>query len=394
MRSLNKLTKELRPYPTESLNKIKADLVAAGKKIYDFGTGDPKIATDSLILEALHQAIPKISQYPSVRGTKALKDSQFNYLKRHFKLADPEKIDLLPSAGSKEAIFHIALCLADGDASKNFLIYPDPGYPVYRSSALFSGLIPFPVEINEANAYRLEPWKLAKEVQSQAKAIWVNYPHNPTGAMVDNEYWEKLVAWGQENNCFILSDDCYIDIYDPSFDDPKNAALKPRCILEFGTEGILSFHSLSKRSGLTGFRSGFIAGDKTLMTKLAEARANMGVASPPFVQDASVVAWNDDRHVVERRKIFHERLKLAGQFVLDLGLIDEIPRSTFYLWCRVPDSYNKDDLRFCLELASKGVIASPSQWLSEGIKGYFRLALVPELDDIKSALAIIKEFVK
>ncbi len=391
---LNTLTKELRPYPTESLNRIKADLKAAGKEIFDFGTGDPKIPTDPMILDALHKAIPDISQYPSVRGTKALSEAQMNYLHRQFKLFDADKIGVLPSAGSKEAIFHIALCLASPGSQKNLLVYPDPGYPVYRSSALFAGMTPYPVRLSLENGYRLEPWTLPQAIQNSISAVWVNYPHNPTGAMVDASYWQTLVDWGRDAGVLLLSDDCYVDIYNPVFDKNKDDPRRPRCILEFGAEGILSFHSLSKRSGLTGFRSGFIAGDKSYMGILAEARANMGVASPPFVQDASVFAWADDKHVEERRRIFTERLSYAGEVMLSLGLIKEIPQATFYLWCKTPERYRGDDLKFCLELAEKGVIASPSQWLSEGLKGFFRLALVPEFEKMTRAMEIIKEFVK
>ena len=128
------------------------------------------------------------------------------------------------------------------------------------------------------------------------------------------------------------------------------------------------------------------------MKSLRKARANFGVATPLPIQAAATVAWSDDNHVMERRKIFSERIDYAFARLNKIGLIRERPAAGFYLWCRLPDGTN--DIDFCLELAEKGVITSPSQWLSEGIQGYIRLAMVPNLKDIEKAMDIIEEFYK
>lgn len=400
MTLLNEVTTHLRPYPMEELTRIRQGLIKAGHPVFDFGTGDPKIPTWEPIRDAMLEAVPKISQYPSVKGSEALNQAQLGYLKRRFQIENKSDLATIPTAGSKEAVFNIGLCLI-GRGGKKFLIYPDPGYPVYRSSALYSGGIPYPVRITEADKYLLKPWTLPKDVQENAAAIWINYPHNPTGAMAPKEYFEEVIDWCHRTDTILLSDDCYVDIYNPELEFNNSTKLeldkRPLNPLQISTDRVLSFMSLSKRSGITGYRSGMLAGDSRLIGGILRARANFGVGSPDFVQASALVAWNDDAHVAERRKIFTHRMNLVGPIIQEMGLIDYIPQATFYLWCRLPEAFKRkngdNDIKFVMDLAELGVITSPSQWLSEGIKGYFRFALVPDDKSTLEAIAILKKFV-
>ena len=240
----------------------------------------------------------------------------------------------------------------------------------------------------------LEPWKLDKEIIENTAAIWINYPHNPTGTTVDKNYFRKFVDYCRENDILILSDDCYIDIYHSDFDEKMNVHKKPPLIIENGSKGIISLHSLSKRSGLTGYRAGFMVGDKSLLTKIQRARSNMGLAQTTFISMGAAAAWNDEAHVTKRRKIFTDRLAYASEVLTEIGIKHIKPEATFYLWCKVPDKYAGDDVKFCLELASEGIISSPSSWLGAGSKGFFRLAMVPDLEKTKQAMKILKEFIK
>lgn len=391
---VNPCTNDLAPYPMEELTRIRQNLVKNGKPVYDFGTGDPRIPTWAPIREAVLNAIPTISQYPSVRGSEALRQAQMGYLQRRFGINPDPSWSVIPSQGSKEAVFNIGLCLIGRANGKKHLIYPDPGYPVYKSSAIFSGGIPYPVRLSASNGWLLEPWDLPRSVQESAAAIWVNYPHNPTGAMAPRSYFERLVEWAHKTDTIILSDDCYVDIYDTKFDNTTsaNTDLRPGTPLQLTADRVLSFMSLSKRSGMTGYRSGFIAGDRKIIDKIANARANFGVGSPDFVQAGAIVAWNDDQHVDERRKIFAKRMNTFAPVLKELGMIHEIPPATFYLWAKIPARFGDDDVKCVLSLAELGVISSPSQWLSEGIRGYVRFALVPEDAKMIEALSIIRKF--
>ena len=393
---VNKVTTELAEYPMEELARIRKELVAQGKPVFDFGTGDPKIPTWEPIRDACREAIPEISQYPSVKGSDALKSAQQGYLERRFSLRANE-YEVIPTAGSKEAIFHVALCLVGRAGGKKHIIYPDPGYPVYRTSTLFAGGIPYPVKLSADNGFMLEPWDLPPYIQRDAAAIWINYPHNPTGAVASREYWKRVVEWCHRTDTILLSDDCYVDIYDSAIDLtplPDGAEDdRPMCPLELSSDRVLSFMSLSKRSGMTGYRAGFIAGDADIISAMLRARANFGVGSPDFVQKAAVVAWNDDAHVLDRRAIFTQRIAQAAPVFQELGMLKEVPKATFYLWTKIPSAFGSGDVRFCLNMAELGVICSPSSWLSESIKGYARFALVPSTEATAEALQIIKDYV-
>ena len=389
---LNPVTTQLAPYPMEELSRIKSRLVKAGIKVFDFGTGDPQIPVWLPLVDAMKSQMGEFSSYPSIRGTPQLEEAHLHYLKARFGIENSDQLIAVPSKGSKESIFHIALSLI-GRAGKRTLIYGDPAYPVYRSSALFAGGIPYPVTLNEEDGYQLEPWKLPLEVQNDAAAIWVNYPHNPTGATVSKSYWLKLIDWCHEKDCILLSDDCYVDIYDSSFDEASHLDLRPQTPLMYSTDRVLSFMSLSKRSGLTGYRAGMIAGDRRILEPHLRARANFGVACPSFVQHGAALAWKDDQHVAKRRKIFTERVHFASEALTSLGIEHLTPKATFYIWAKVPKTFVSNDVQFCLDLADRGVITSPSQWLGEKSFGYFRLALVPEINETKEALNILANFI-
>ncbi len=387
--SLNDVTMNLPNYPMEELAKIRQKLVESQIKVYDFGTGDPKIPTWEPIRQAMLDAQTSISQYPSSSGCPELVKGIWTYCQRHFQVGPKQGLDVLATNGSKEAIFHISLNLVGRAGGKKIIAYPDPGYPVYRSSAQFAGGIPYPIRLEASNGFQTEPWKLPLEVQNNCAALWINYPHNPTGALMTEEHLKKIIAWCKEKDVVLLADDCYIDMYDTEWD---KTGRRPPTPIMYTHENVIAFMSLSKRSGMTGYRSGFIIGDQKLMPAIAKARANMGVGTPTSIQKAAAVAWADESHVIERRSIFTKRIELAFPYLQKLGMIEQKPEATFYLWCKVPKGW--DDVEFCLRLAEKGVISSPSQWLSEGIKGYVRFALVPDDKDTIEAMEIISKFVQ
>lgn len=384
---LNDITLNIPAYPMEELAKIRTELKARNVEVFDYGTGDPQIPTWKPIRDALTSSVPAISQYPSLRGCPELRESIWDYCRRRFGVEQGSDLDIIPTNGSKEAVFHIALSLV-GRGAKDHIIYPNPGYPVYRSSTMFARGVPVPVDLKESDNYIIKPWELPEEVQKRAAALWINYPHNPTGALISRQQLEDIQSWCHENDVILLSDDCYTDIYDSEWD---HSGERLAHILEIGMEKSLSFMSLSKRSGLTGYRSGFIIGDKRLVDLVAKARANFGVATPLPIQMAAATAWRDDEHVADRRAIFSERMDFAFASLKAMGLVEQKPQAGFYIWCRLPEG--DDDIDFCLSLAREGVICSPSQWLGDGIKGYFRLALVPDLELIKKSMVIIKNFV-
>ena len=236
--------------------------------------------------------------------------------------------------------------------------------------------MPHPVRLSEANGYRLELSELGPEVLGETRIAWINYPHNPTGASVDLDYLRRQVDIARQYDILLCADDCYLDLY---FGEQP-----PPGILQVTTEGILSFGSLSKRSGMTGYRSGYIAGDAKVIATLKRARPNFGVGSQDFVQAAATAAWSDDAHVAERRATFRAKRDRLAQYLRSRGYEVSGSEGAIYLWVRVPVSPAE---RFFAALLEQGIVVSPGESFGAGGEGYFRLALVPTLPQIEDAIA-------
>jgi succinyldiaminopimelate transaminase len=377
---MNPALRALKPYPMAELQARKAAAAKAGRTIYDFGTGDPIEPTPSFIPEALRQAVPEVSQYPSVAGTPALRRAAADYLARRFGIAVDADSQVLPAAGSKEAIFHLPLAFLDPGTGKDTVVYGTPGYPVYQAGTLFAGGREHRVVLERGRGYRLELERLPAEVLARTAIAWLNYPHNPTGACVDLAYLRQQAGIAKAHGILLASDECYQDLWFDDRDAPPPSAL------EVGRDGILVFHSCSKRSGMTGYRSGFIAGDAALIKAYRGWRAAMGVGSPSFIEAAAAMAWHDDAHVIPRRRAFAAKYRVLAEGLAARG-IEILPSGAgLYLWARVPGDGDADAYAArCLEA---GIVLSPGGFFGAGGAGWFRLALVPSVDDCRAALAI------
>lgn len=390
---LNPVTKNLKPYPMEELVRIKQELQGENKKIYDFGVGDPKLPLWEQAIKTLQEKAATDSLgYPSIKGTKELDEAHRAYLKKNFSLELSDKASVLPTRGSKEGIFHIALSLI-GRAGRKTLAYPVPGYPVYESSALFAGGTPYPVSLTEENNYLMEPWNFPREVQKDLAALWINYPHNPTGKCVSRKHLEKLVSWCQENDVILLSDESYIDLYHESLEDPSKQNERPVSAVTVSEDRVISFYTLSKRSGFTGLRAGFIAGDKRILEAHTKARANFGLSSPLCIQESARVTWMNEEHVKDRRKIMSQRLDLAFPILEKLGMVKEKPVVPFYLWLKIPDKIKEDDISFCLGLAKDGVIMTPGRWLGAQSDRHLRIALTLDKKNMLEAFKLLSQHI-
>ncbi|TVR42101.1 MAG: succinyldiaminopimelate transaminase [Planctomycetota bacterium] len=375
---MNPALRMLKPYPMVELQRRKQKLREAGGELFDFGTGDPVEPTPPAIRQALIDAIPEVSQYPTVAGTPALRQAIAAYLQRRFNVSlDPDSA-VIPSAGSKEAIFHLPLAFLDPSSSKDTVIYGTPGYPVYEAGTLFAGGRCHPVVLRAESGFRLDLAGLPAELLDRSAIAWINYPHNPTGVGVDRAYLASQAAIAQKHGILLVADECYTDLW---FDADAPA---PPSLLEIGQEGLLIVHSCSKRSGMTGYRSGFIAGDPRLVTEYRRWRAAMGVGSPAFVEAAATAAWSDDQHVQERRRTFAAKYQLLRDGLQLRGhQVWESPAG-LYLWASVPGGMTSAAwAQRCLDA---GIVISPGDFFGEGGEGWFRLALVPGLADCQRAL--------
>jgi LL-diaminopimelate aminotransferase len=374
---MNKRIRELKAYPMDRLNRAKEELRRKGVKIYDFGTGDPKEPTDERIRRALCEAVPEVSQYPTVKGRRDLREAVSNWFKNRFGVEiDPER-EVIPTAGSKEAIFHFPLVFVDTDSEKKRVIFGTPAYPVYERGTLFAGGIPYPVELKYEDRFLLRLDRIPKSILEETAIVWINYPHNPTGAVAPISYLEEIYGICRENNIILCSDECYTEIY---FKEP------PPSLLQVGKEGAVVFHSLSKRSGMTGYRSGFVAGDEKIVQEFLKYRSSFGVASQDFVQQAAKVAWSDEEHVRKRREIFKKKAEIFDKFFREIGLEFLPVEATFYFWVKLPEGVSGED--YALHLLNYGIVISPGEFFGKGGEGFFRIALVPTVEECREAVEV------
>jgi succinyldiaminopimelate transaminase len=376
MPRLNPLVTSLPTYPIVELDRRKAALVAAGRPVYDFGTGDPVEPAPSFVRTALIEAVTPSCPYPSVAGKLPVRAAIARYLKRRFGVTVDPETQILPTSGSKEAVFHTPQLVIDPFAEDKLVVFPDPGYPAYERGALFAYGTPHPVVLDGDHVFR--PWLLDPAVLRQTRMMWINSPHNPSGAITSLRDLERTVEVCQQYDILLLSDETYADIYQD---------VVPHSVLEVSTQGVVALHSLSKRSGMTGYRAGFLAGDADIMGRLKSLRANPGLVPQDFVNAASIVAWDDDAHVAERRSIFAAKKAVMMAFFREVGIEVVGSEATIYLWIRTPAGFT--DEAYALRLLDAGIVATPGPMFAVGGggKGFLRLALVPSVSQCEAAVA-------
>ena len=372
---LNPLLTAPGEYPFVTLERRARELAPAGLEVIHFGMGDPREETPAFIREALRGAVPEVSSYPAAAGRPELRAACARWFERRFGVTlDPER-HLLPANGTKEAVFLLAQAVVS--PKKPIIVIPSPAYPVYEPGARFAGAEPHLVALRREDGWRFDPDRVPRAVWERTALLWLNYPHNPTGAVMSRSDHGRVIEVARRHAFWIASDEAYAELW---FDAP------PPSLLEHGLENALALHTLSKRSAMTGYRSGFMAGDERLIAALRRFRPNVGVATPDFVQAAAIAAWDDDAHPAEQRARYAAKRELFLAEFARRNWSVEGSQATFYLWMRVPGG---DDVAFVESMMRAGVVATPGSFLGEAGRGYVRWALVPTLDQCREALARI-----
>ncbi len=378
----NPLLDAIPEYPFEALDRLKAQLVAEGRPVYDFTRGDPVEPAPDFVRQALIEAVRPHCPYPTVKGPRVVREAIAGYIHRRYGIAVNPDTQVIPTAGAKEAVFHLPLLVIDPQAADRAVVFPDPGYPACGRGAAYAGGESVPVPVDHDNIFR--PWKLPAELLARTRLLWINTPHNPSGAVMSLEDLTRTVEVCREHDILLVSDETYADIY---------SSTPPPSVLEVTTEGVLALHSLSKRSGMTGYRSGFLAGDPTILERVALLRTNPGLVPQDFVNHAAAAAWSDDTHVEERRALFAAKKAAFLPVFEALGVRVYGADATIYLWAEVPEGHT--DASFAQKLLQRGVVVSPGSCFAIGDPGesvrYVRLALVPSVEDCHTAAQIWRD---
>lgn len=371
---LSPAVRTLAPYPFARLDALREAVEAKGIRVVDLSIGDIREITPEPIRRALVEAVPERSSYPRALGTRALREAAAGWVARRFGVALDPGVHVLPTNGSKEAAFTLHLAVVD-PGRRPLVLLPDPAYPVYARGTAAAGGIAHPVPLLAENGFLPDLDAIPADVWRRASILWINYPNNPTGAVAPLEFLVAAAARCREHGVLLAGDEPYTEIY---YGDP------PPSVLQTGCDNVLALHTLSKRSALPGYRSGFMAGDARLIAALKKFRPAVGVATPGFIQAAAVAAWSDETHVAAFRETFRARRDRVVPALQKIGLPVGTAEATIYLWVRVPGEESSES--FVGRALDEGVVLLPGSAMGERGEGFFRLSLTADGDDLDLAV--------
>jgi succinyldiaminopimelate transaminase len=371
---LSPVLAELAQYPFARLDDWKAEASARGIELIDFGMGDPREVTPAFIREAMLASVDAVSSYPRATGLPELREAIAGWIGRRFDVHVEPATEIVPTLGSKEAIFSFPQ-VALGE--KRLVAIPEPAYPVYERGTRFAGGRVATVALKESAGWL--PDLDAFHAWDEIALFWLCYPNNPTGAVAPLSFYEELAERASVHGFLICSDEAYSELW---FDEPPVSALQVA-----DRTNIVVFNTLSKRSSMTGYRSGFVCASTEIADALRRFRPSVGTAPQEFVQRASVAAWSDDEHVEGVRALYARKRDVVLAALEAGGLRLAGSAATFYLWVDVGGPSEP----FCRRLLEHGIVAAPGSFFGAAGEGYARFALVPTQEQCERAAEILRK---
>jgi N-succinyldiaminopimelate aminotransferase len=396
---MNPQLQKLQPYPFERLAALKAGCTPPAElEPIALSIGEPRHPSPEVALAPLRNNLDLCNRYPLTRGSPELRQAIAGWLQRRFRL-DRDSIDadtqVIPVNGTREALFAFAQCIVE-PGPEALVLMPNPFYQIYEGAAMLSGAEPCFYNTLRQNDYLPDFEAIDEETWKRCQLIYICTPGNPTGAVMPEQQLASLMEKSLQYDFIIASDECYSEIY---FDETAPPAGLLQAAFNNGNKtfrNCIVFHSLSKRSNLPGMRSGFVAGDASIIKSFLLYRTYHGCAMPPAHQLASIAAWNDEEHVKNNRRLYREKFDA----VLDiLGPVSSAhkPDAGFYLWLKTPIA----DTDFTLQLFTRqNVTVLPGSYLSRETNGgnpgshHVRMALVASVDECIDAANRIKQFIQ
>jgi succinyldiaminopimelate transaminase len=379
---LSPAMRSVEPYPFEELDRRAAAARAQGRALLDFGVGDPREVTPAFIRDALREAVEPISSYPRAAGLPELRDAVCGWVQRRYGVALDADLNVLPILGSKELVFSLAQMVVDRPAGRDLVVVTAPGYPIPERGARWSGGDVLRLPLNEQNGFLADLDAVDLTRWDRTAVLWLNYPNNPTGAVAPLAYLRHASDLARRHGFLLVSDEAYSELW---FEGGP-----PAGGLQVGDlSNVLVINTLSKRSSMTGYRSGFAAGDHELIAALKRLRPSVGVTPQEFVQRASVAAWGDEDHVQENRARYATKRQVFLDLFRAMGIRIAASVATFYLWVKVPEGTGS--LAWALDLLDRGgVVVAPGSFFGPEGEGYVRMAMVPTLEECERAAGVLE----
>lgn len=366
----------LPPYLFARIDAMKAEKRAQGVDVIDLGVGDPDLPTPSHIIEALVEAArnPATHHYPDYAGMFSYREAVAAWYKSRFGVKLDPKREVLALIGSKEGIAHIPEAFVNpGD----YVLVPDPGYPVYKTSTLFAEGKTWEMPLNEDNAFLPDFSAIPLDVCAKSKLMFLNYPNNPTGAVASLSFFEEAVEFAKEHDIVVVHDNAYSEI---SFD----GYIAPSFLEADGAMDVgIEMHSLSKTYNMTGWRIGMAAGSADIIAGLGRVKTNVDSGAFDAIQLAATEALTSSQEcVADSCKVYEERRNALVSGLRELGFDVTVPKATFYVWLKVDNS-----MEFAAKMLNEaGVVVTPGTGFGDAGDGYVRFAITRSVERIEEAL--------
>ncbi len=382
--------KRLPLYLFTIMDEFKAQAIARGVDVIDLGMGNPDLPSPPHVVEALCQAArkPENHGYSRPHGDveKRLRKAIADWYIQRFNVELDPATEVLPLIGSKEGIAHLALAFLNSD---DFGLVPNPTYPPHANSIIMAGGILYNMPIGPENGYKPNFKALSREVVKMSKIFHVSYPHNPTAACVDLDFYKELVEWGKEKNLILCSDLAYSDIVFDGYKAPSIFQVKG------AKEGnCIEFHTVSKSYNMAGWRIGWAVGNSQILRSLEKTKSYIDFGLFRAVQEAAIAALTGPQDYVKNLvETYRKRVEFFVEGLNDIGWKVEKPKATFYIWTHLPAKFRGiTSLEFAQLLVDEaGVVVAPGTGFGEYGEGYVRFALVQPEERLKIALERIKK---
>ena len=369
----------LPPYLFDTIDRMKRRAVEEGKDLIDLGVGDTDLPTPARIIDRLsaEAARRENHHYPPYSGIPEFRRAISEWCGRRYGARPDPDEEVLVTIGSKEAIAHIFLAFVDPE---DVTLCPDPAYPVYRAATIFAGGTPFVVPLDSRRGFLPDLDAIPDAVARRARIMFINYPNNPTAATIDHEEYQRIVDYCRERGIILCSDAAYSEL---TFDGYRSPGLLE---MDGGMEIGVEFHSLSKSFNMTGWRVGFVVGNRDIVAGLRRVKTNVDSGTFAAIQWAGVEALTRcEAELEENVRVFRERRDFFVDRLVDLGWKVVKPKGSFYVWCPVPEGY--DSMGFAGRLLdSCGVVATPGVGFGSIGEGYVRFALTVRKERLEEAI--------
>ncbi len=390
----------LQPYPFQKLRNLLHGITPnSALAPISLSIGEPKHHTPAFIRDNLNRHMDGLAHYPTTNGTPELRNAIANWLQCRYALTtiDP-RTQILPVNGSREALFSFAQAVVDRhtDNERPLVISPNPFYQIYEGAALLAGAEPFYFNMLDKYDYIADTTVITVAQWRRVQLIYVCSPANPTGRVMSLDEWQQLFEWADRFNFIIAADECYSEIYPDEKQPPLGALQAAAQLGRTKFERLVVFNSLSKRSNVPGMRSGFVAGDATIIEKFLLYRTYHGCAMNPAVQAASAAAWAEETHVRENRRLYRQKFDTVVPLLREVTMV-RLPDAGFYLWLQTPGA----DTDFAQGLyRDYNVTVLPGTYLARdahGINpgnGFVRIALVAKMAECLDSTRRIQHFIR